>query len=310
MSKNKLNFGLVGLGGISKYFIAALEKNTSSDLVAVCTKSRKNNPSLYEIDTAKVSLFTNYNDFLTTSNLDVVIIAAPNYTHYDLIKTALVAGKHVGCEKPLVVKENEYLNLVELAMQHNKVLFGIYHRRYNNSFSQLRTQLEGEKIIAITMRYLENIEQHSGNSSWYFDPQKSGGGCLIDNGVNCIDTLLTLVGDLVFTSGKIGFKTKLDKRHDASAVLHFTTPKNIDITLELDWYFNGEQKDISVYTESGKVYHCDFLSEWPGFKNSLWHEYEKALQELIELTKVDKPFIDEASQKNITIVAQIYQKLS
>ena len=47
--------------------------------------------------------------------VEVVHICTPNYLHYQMSKDALLAGKHVVCEKPLAMNRQEAEELVELA---------------------------------------------------------------------------------------------------------------------------------------------------------------------------------------------------
>lgn len=54
---------------------------------------------------------------------DVVYIASPHETHYDYIKSALEHGKHVLCEKPLVLQSAQAQELFDLAQKNNLILF-------------------------------------------------------------------------------------------------------------------------------------------------------------------------------------------
>jgi len=47
-----------------------------------------------------------YNDLLTRPDIDAVVIATPAETHFTLAREALLAGKHVYVEKPLVLEES------------------------------------------------------------------------------------------------------------------------------------------------------------------------------------------------------------
>ena len=52
---------------------------------------------------------------LADPQIDVVHLAVPNHMHYALAKAALMAGKHVICEKPLAMTSQESAELVSLA---------------------------------------------------------------------------------------------------------------------------------------------------------------------------------------------------
>ena len=70
----------------------------------------------FEIDNCAASV----DDLL--SRCDAVYIASPHYTHFDYARQALLAGKHVLCETPLVFKECQAAELFEIASKSNLVL--------------------------------------------------------------------------------------------------------------------------------------------------------------------------------------------
>src|SRR5690606_2781655 len=45
---------------------------------------------------------TNYDDLLAMDDIDVIDVCTPPGVHYSMVMSALKAGKHVVCEKPLV----------------------------------------------------------------------------------------------------------------------------------------------------------------------------------------------------------------
>lgn len=50
-------------------------------------------------------------------------------------------------------------------------------------------------------------------------------------------------------------------------------------SVELDWGYPGEVKDVSVELDDGRHLHADMLRGFDGFKSSLWHEYRAVLAE-------------------------------
>ena len=63
-------------------------------------------------------------------NLDIVYIATPHNFHYKYAKQALLAGKHVFCEKAITINEKQLEELVSLAKEKNLILtegFTLYH---------------------------------------------------------------------------------------------------------------------------------------------------------------------------------------
>lgn len=84
-------------------------------------------------------------DVLKDENIDGVVIATPAETHYGLAKEALLGGKHVYVEKPLVLDEREGEELIELARQRKLVLMVGHLLQYHPIFIKLKElAIEGE----------------------------------------------------------------------------------------------------------------------------------------------------------------------
>ncbi|WP_434756728.1 Gfo/Idh/MocA family protein [Paenibacillus amylolyticus] len=79
--------------------------------------------------------FDNYENFL--NEVDGVYIASPHETHYEYARLALLAGKHVLCEKPMVLRENEARELYDLAQRTGLVLMEAIKTAYAPSFLNL-----------------------------------------------------------------------------------------------------------------------------------------------------------------------------
>jgi predicted dehydrogenase len=297
--------GLIGFGVISKYFVSAIEKNKSTKLYAVCTRS----PLLFfPFESKGILKYRRYEDLISDNKVDVVIVATPNYTHYGIIKAALLADKHVVCEKPLTITVPEAKELISLAEKKKRLLFTVFHRRYNKQIIDLlRDENKRKKIRAIHARYLENIPDHSGNAYWYYDFRKSGGGCIIDNGINVIDVIRQMVGDIRLSHAHVGMRGKGLGRHDANAILTYDF-KGGRATIELDWYYSGELKDFVIYFEDGIEYR-DLLSGSVRFKESLWHEYEAAIADVVNRLEKHNYTPDIASIKALESVVSVYKKI-
>ena len=71
------------------------------------------------------------------ADIDVVYIATPHETHYSYIKDALNHGKHVICEKPMVLKRQQAEELFELAKEKGLILFEGIKTAYCPGFHKL-----------------------------------------------------------------------------------------------------------------------------------------------------------------------------
>ena len=58
---------------------------------------------------------SDYEAILSNPDVDTIYVGTPNHTHYDYAKQALLAGKHVICEKPFTLHLEEFEELIKLA---------------------------------------------------------------------------------------------------------------------------------------------------------------------------------------------------
>ncbi len=291
-----LRVGLVGLGGISKYYLSALQTNPELQLKAVCDIDPE---KLQDVAVNGVSGFTSLDDFLANSYVDAVIITLPNYLHHQSVRNALTAGLHVLVEKPLTTNVKESEDLVRTSEQTKRVLFTAFHRRYNRNFEDLiENPTRYGRITSFKARYLEKIEDHSADDSWYLDVKKCGGGCVIDNGINVIDLLSHILGPLTVEDSRVTYDTR---GIDMQALITFGFAHGHG-TLELDWaYAKGEAKDVSFVKEDGFTMYRDMLSRSREFKGSLWHEYERLLKDFAESVKTGRDHGEKGLEAQKTI---------
>jgi predicted dehydrogenase len=97
---------------------------------------------------------------LDDCNVDAVIIATPTHTHYQLVKEALMAGKHVLCEKPLCETSVEAQELVELAHARKLLLMVGHVFLFNPGIVKVKELIEAGEFG--TMQYLSATRTNLG----------------------------------------------------------------------------------------------------------------------------------------------------
>jgi UDP-2-acetamido-3-amino-2,3-dideoxy-glucuronate N-acetyltransferase len=78
------------------------------------------------------------NDVLSRANIQGVVIATPAETHDNLAREALLAGKHVYVEKPLVLNEAEAEELIHIAAERRQILVVGHLLQYHPVFVKLK----------------------------------------------------------------------------------------------------------------------------------------------------------------------------
>ncbi|MFD8597230.1 Gfo/Idh/MocA family protein [Kitasatospora sp. NPDC059646] len=263
-----LRVGVIGLGVISRFYLAALERVPGVRLAAVCDRDASVLPGFE----GRVGCFTDHRAMLSAGGLDAVVVTVPNDLHLAICRDALRAGLPVCVEKPLALRASEGAELAALAAERRVPLFTAFHRRYNTAVRELCRALDGAAPVrSVTARYFELIEEHVGRDRWYLDPERCGGGCVADNGPNAYDLLRLLAGPMAVDGAQV---VRDGAGVDRQAVLELSGAGGVRGRIELDWSYPAELKDVTVELVDGSVLRADLLAGHDGFKQSLWHEYE------------------------------------
>lgn len=130
----------------------------------------------------------------TARDVDLVVIASPNQSHFPLAKAALEAGKNVVIDKPFVLRVADADILIELAERAGRVLSVFHNRRWDGDFIAVRDLIAGGKLGKISL-YEARWDRNrlAGNTGWR-DLDEPGSGLLWDLGPHLIDQALQLFG--------------------------------------------------------------------------------------------------------------------
>ena len=125
---------------------------------------------------------------LALPDVDLVYIATPPFLHHTQSKAALLAGKHVICEKPLAVNVEQAKELVNLATERGLICSANLMQRYNPLYSQVQRLIQSQALGEVLHGYFENYATDEGLTPdhWFWDDSKSG-GIFLEHGVHFFD---------------------------------------------------------------------------------------------------------------------------
>ena len=193
----KIKAGVIGTGFIGPAHIEALRRLGYVDVVALADvdeKTASEKASGLSIDTA----YGDYKKLLADSAIKVVHICTPNNMHYIMTKEALLAGKHVICEKPLALTYKEAAELVALAKEKGLVNAVHYNLRFYPLVQQAKAMVEkGElgKILAVNGSYQQDWLFYQTDYNWRLNSELSGESrAVADIGSHWFDTTEFVTG--------------------------------------------------------------------------------------------------------------------
>lgn len=166
-----VNIGIIGTGSIASRFVPE-SKNVNSAVISAAY-----NPDMGEnmvfCEKYQIPVVANDLDELY-ANCNAVYIASPHYTHYDYVKSALLAGKHVLCETPFVFSMAQAEELYQIAEEKKLVLMVALKTAYTPAFGHLFSLLKS-RIIGDVVEVNASVTTLTDESSEKLDCKHFGG---------------------------------------------------------------------------------------------------------------------------------------
>lgn len=179
----EIRLGTIGSGFIVHNILDAVAKVEGIRCAAVYSRTQeKGQPLAEKYDVEKV--YTDMDAFLADDEINCVYVASPNLLHYEHAKAALLAGKHVLCEKPFCSKFVHAKELVDIAKAKRLFLMEAVPTTYLPNYSILKEAIGKIGKIKLVQG---NFSQYSsrydaflrGENPNIFNPEFAG-GCLMD----------------------------------------------------------------------------------------------------------------------------------
>ena len=179
----EIRLGTIGSGFIVHNILDAVKLVDGIRCVAVYSRTMEKGQSLadkYEVD----KVYTEMDAFLADEEINCVYVASPNLLHYEQTKKALLAGKHVLCEKPFCSKLEQAKELASIAKEKGLFLMEAVPTTYLPNYKRLEAAISQIGKIKLVQG---NFSQYSsrydaflrGEMPNIFNPEFAG-GCLMD----------------------------------------------------------------------------------------------------------------------------------
>lgn len=193
----KLGIALVGLGNYSSNQLApALKETKYCYLAGVVTGSEEKAKAWkkkYSLSDNSIYNYDNFDSIADNKDIDIVYIVLPNSMHHRYVIKAANAGKHVICEKPMAVTEEECNEMIE-ACERAGVKLSIGYRLHFDPYNMELMRLGRNKILG-KVNLLEIKNGMENVDGWRLQKALAGGGSLMDLGIYCVQGAIYTVGE-------------------------------------------------------------------------------------------------------------------
>ncbi|MCM3717722.1 Gfo/Idh/MocA family protein [Fictibacillus phosphorivorans] len=173
---------------------------------------------------------------LLSQDIEAVIVTSENSMHHEHVVAAAKAKVHVLCEKPLATKAEDAEEMIKVCKENGVILQTAFPVRFNSSIIRAKhivDQGDLGEILAI-----KGTNRGTNPGGWFVDPEKSGGGAVIDHTVHVVDVMRWFMGaEVKEVYAEIG---NLISEHeiDDCGILTIEFDNNVFTTLDCSWSRN------------------------------------------------------------------------
>lgn len=163
-----INVGLIGFGYWGPNLARNFNKHPECRLRRIVEPNTQRHPIISQ-DCPGCDISTSFVDVTRAKDIDLVAIATPVRTHYELAKDALLHGKHVWVEKPLTDNSEKGQDLIDMSLGKNLV-----------------TMVDHTYVFSPAVNYIKNyIAENKLGRLMYYDSVRVNLG-LFQNDINVI----------------------------------------------------------------------------------------------------------------------------
>ncbi|MBM4467694.1 MAG: Gfo/Idh/MocA family oxidoreductase, partial [Chloroflexi bacterium] len=193
---DEIRAAVIGTGFIGPAHVEALRR-LGVEVVGIAGSSpQRARPKAEALHIPKV--YADWRELVDDRAVDVVHITSPNYLHYPMAKAAVVAGKHVVCEKPLAMNSQESAELLNLAEEAGIVHATNYNIRFYPLCQEARARAaRGDlgEVYIIRGSYLQDWLFYDTDWNWRLEPELGGSlRAVADIGTHWLDLTSFITG--------------------------------------------------------------------------------------------------------------------
>jgi predicted dehydrogenase len=220
-----INIGIVGLGFMAATHLRAYREVEGMRIAALCNPSGRNldgdfsnvtgnvgSNEPFKLDMTNIRATKNFSDLLSDPAIDAIDICAPTSGHRDLAISALQAGKHVICEKPLARSVKVAREIADAATRSDRIFMTAMCLRFWPEWAWLKRAIQkGTYGKVLAARFRRIAEPPGWGLKNFFNGVESG-GALFDLHVHDTDFVSYCFGKpaSVYSTGYSKFSGAID----------------------------------------------------------------------------------------------------
>jgi len=191
-----ISVAVVGAGGAAQVVhLPILRRLPELNVAALVDPSREKAKTIAErFQISRV--LGNLGELGELDDVDAAVVCTPNHTHEEVVLTCLDMGLHVLCERPISVSSESAERMIDAADEARLQLMVAMNQRFRYDIRALRqfsTSGELGEIFFLRSTWL-NQRQRRPQKGWRRQPDRAGGGVMMDLGAQAVDVALWVLG--------------------------------------------------------------------------------------------------------------------
>jgi predicted dehydrogenase len=194
----KIRFGVIGCGNISRTHAKAIQGVSVAELVACCDVVEDKAKAWADEFGLGDSYHRDLDEMLARDDIQAVCVCTPSGLHATHAIAAAQAGKHILCEKPMDITLKRIDDMIAAAEAAKVKMSGVFQRRTYDSTKRVREAVRTGKLGKLVIgdcyqKYFRSHEYYA-SGDWRATWELDGGGALMNQGVHGLDLILHLMG--------------------------------------------------------------------------------------------------------------------
>ena len=267
-SKEILTVGIIGLGHWGLNILRNFINHPRIRVRYICDPSEKALKRAAHLIPEYCVRATDAYSIFENPGVDAVAIVTPTSTHFELTHAALLAGKHVYCEKPLTPDPEECRTLYNLAAVNDRKLMVGFTFLFNSGIEKVKELLDSGKLGDIY--YLTSVRTHLGliredvSCVWDLAPHDVS---IMNYLLDAVPTKVSAVGATPLNSGKadLGF-------------INLFYPGGIIGQVHVSWLNSSKERLLKIIGSRARVEFDDLNLMEPVIAQSVLSEAQQSFQ--------------------------------
>lgn len=255
-----LKVGVFGFGGIGQVHAVAYAASPRTELHSIATRNQRalQGAALFF---GISNFYEDYEEALKDPDLQAISICVPTFVHKDYIIAAAKAGKHILCEKPLLLHPDEWKEIDDVLNENPVKLMVAMICRFQPHYAAAKKTIAKGEIGPIVSIHAQRRGRSPPTANWFWEVEKSG-GIVVDLAIHDIDLIQWYLGsdDPIETVYAIGSnKVYPQIKTWDTVIITLKSRSGVLATVEASWaepnlpYQLSSNTGMIIYGEEGTI---------------------------------------------------------